>query len=184
MSFGYIVTTPISIGDIQARLYPYGIMCRYQTSRDGDSIMLVHGDEQNTEEYLGAQVNYDNESIIYFWRNTWSKPDNILQAIADEYQQEIFASIPAVYGERPLYAPREDTALKDQTEDPAVIVINERLHRRIEEWLRSGGDFTEDEIQNERFHRKIEEALRQGGGDFTEDEILLARKQLYRGAMT
>jgi hypothetical protein len=36
MSFGYIVTTPISIGDIQARLYPYGIMCRYQTSRDGD----------------------------------------------------------------------------------------------------------------------------------------------------
>jgi hypothetical protein len=106
MSFGYMVTTPISLHDVQRRLLPYGIMCFYQTSREGDSIVLVQGDDQNPEEYLCAQVNDDKESITYLWRNAGSSPVGILQAIADEYEQEIFASVPELYGENPLYAPR------------------------------------------------------------------------------
>jgi hypothetical protein len=97
-------------------------MCRYLTSRDGgDIIVLVHGDEQNPEERLGAYVNADKESITYFWRSAGPAPVAILQAIADEYGCEIFPSLPELHGENPLYEPRvgDAAALKDQTPSAA-----------------------------------------------------------------
>lgn len=106
MSFGYMIAIPISVREIQRRLLPYGILCFKETSREGDCIALVCGDDQNSDEYLRAHVNDDKETITYFWRNAGLTPVDILQAIADEYEQEIFASVPELYGENPLYAPQ------------------------------------------------------------------------------
>jgi hypothetical protein len=105
MSFGYMITTPISIHEMRRRLLPYGIICYYQDSRKGDYIVLACGDEQNPDEYLYARINDDKDTITYFWRNAGLPPVDILQAIANEYGQEILASVPELYGENPLYAP-------------------------------------------------------------------------------
>ena len=98
MSFGYMIATPIPIADFE-RLRDKGI--EYELRGRGEIIL-----KDPQDNYVWAHVGSDDSGgITYFSRYYPNNSSYIMSAIADEFGQHIFASVPENDGAAPIYSP-------------------------------------------------------------------------------